>query len=110
MGEEAIAPRLERVGVVQPQDLDVGDEEPEALDRASTSDSARDVAAGEDVFLDPGIGGARRLGAADRMQRHDAVVLEQAADRGEEFVVGARPTCSNMPTETMRSKCPSTSR
>jgi hypothetical protein len=33
VGEEALAPGLERLGIVQAQDLDIGDEKPGALDR-----------------------------------------------------------------------------
>ena len=40
VGQEALAPGLERLGVVQPQDLDVGDEEPARSIAGSTSDSA----------------------------------------------------------------------
>ena len=52
-----------------------------------------------------------RLGAADGVDQRHAVVGEQIAQLAE---VGARsdctPTCSNMPTDTMRSKWPSTLR
>ena len=40
MGEEALAPVLQRLGVVQAQDLDVGDQEPARSTAGSTSDSA----------------------------------------------------------------------
>ena len=89
MREEALAPVLQRLGVVQPQDLDVGDQQPGALDRRQHLGQRRDVAAGEDVFGDPRIGDAGPFGAADRMQQHHAVVGEQVGAFAEERVVVA---------------------
>ena len=40
VGEEALAPVLQRLGIVQPQDLDVGDHRPDFSIAGSTSDSA----------------------------------------------------------------------
>ena len=39
VGEEALAPGLQRLGVMQAQDLDVGDQQAGLLDAGSTSDS-----------------------------------------------------------------------
>ena len=50
----------------------------------------RNIAAGEDVFLDPGVGRARRIAASDRVQQHHAVVLQQSGDMGEIFVEARR--------------------
>jgi hypothetical protein len=43
---------------VQAQDLDIGNEKPGALDRRQHFGQGRNVAAGKDVFRDPGIGDA----------------------------------------------------
>ena len=53
---EAFAPGFQRFGVMQPQDFDVADQKPGALDRRHHFGQRRDIAAGEDVFRDPGIG------------------------------------------------------
>ena len=78
---------LQRLGVVQPQDLDVGDQQAGALDRGQHLRQRRDVAAGEDVLGDPGVGDVRPLRAADRMQQHDAVVGQQLGALAEKGVV-----------------------
>ena len=56
MGEETLAPGLERLRIVQSQHLEIGDDQPRALDRRQHFGQRRDVAAGEDVFRDPRIG------------------------------------------------------
>ena len=53
----------------------------------STSDKRRDVAAGEDVFADEGVGRVGRAAAADRVQEHDAVRLQQLRAFVEEGAV-----------------------
>ena len=85
--QEPLAPGLQRFGVVQPQDLDVGDQQARALDRGQHLRQRRDIAAGEDVFGDPGIGDVRPLRAADRVQQHDAVVGQELGAFAEKRVV-----------------------
>ena len=78
---------------------------PAPFDRRQHLRQARDIAARENVFPDPGVGRAGHGVAPDRVQQHHAVVLEQAADvAGNIRRNRLTPTCSNMPTETMRSK------
>ena len=50
LGLEALAPVAQRLGVVQAQDLDVGDPQARLLDRRQHLRQRRDIAAGEDVF------------------------------------------------------------
>ena len=78
------------LSIVQPQHLDVGDPEAHLLDRRQHLRQGRGVAAGEDVFAQPGVGAARRLHAADRMQQHDAVVGQKLLHLGEVFDVVRR--------------------
>ena len=79
MREEPLAPGLERLGIMQLQDFDIGHDELRALDRRQNFGKGRDIAAGEDVFGDPGIGDAGRARAADRVQQRDAVVGKKLA-------------------------------
>ena len=53
---EAFAPCLQRLRIMQPQDLDVADQKSGPLDRRQDLRKRGDVAAREDVFCDPGIG------------------------------------------------------
>ena len=87
--EEALAPGLQRLGVVEPQDLDVGRLQPDLVDHRQHLRHRRDVAAGEDVLLDPGVGVARAVEAADRVEHHDAVRREQVAAGVEKGAVVA---------------------
>lgn len=87
VGHEALAPRLQRLGIVQPQDFDVGDREAGALDMRHHLRQRRDVAAGEDVLADEGVGGGRRRGAADGVQQHHPVRLQQRGAFVEEGAV-----------------------
>ncbi len=84
LGEEALAPLAERHRVVHPQDFHVGDLEAGLLDRRHHLGDRGDVAAREDVFLDPDIGIAGPVEAADRMDQGDAVRSQQVAADVEE--------------------------
>ena len=86
---EALTPGSERVGVVQPQDFDVGHVQAGALDSRQHLGKAWNVAAREDVFPDPGIGRAGNVVAPDRVEQHHSVIIELAARGGEKFVVAA---------------------
>src|ERR1700722_16313427 len=59
---------------MQPQDFDVAHQQSGALDRGHYFGQSGDVAAGENVFRNPGIGDIGPVRTADRMQHHDAVV------------------------------------
>src|SRR5271166_2470443 len=87
ISHEPIAPGAKRLCVVQPQNLDVGDEEPRPFDRREDLRKARNVAAREDVLADPRIGCARHGVPADRVEQHHAVVIELPANGLEKFVV-----------------------
>src|SRR5262245_1711821 len=56
MSEETRAPVLERLGVVQAQDLDIGDQKARLLHCGQHLGQGRNIAAGEDVFGDPRVG------------------------------------------------------
>ena len=78
----------QRLGVMQAQDLDIGGAAGRRVSiGGSTSDSAGRVAAGENVFGDPGVGRARPVEAADRVQQRHAVRLQAALHRLEEGLV-----------------------
>src|ERR1700727_1871879 len=84
-----LAPNAQRLGIVQPQDFNVRDVKAGPLDRWQHFGQAGNVAAGEDIFADPGVGHARNGVAADGMEQHHSIVVEQSVDFGEEFVVPA---------------------
>src|SRR3974377_350075 len=65
VGEEALAPSLQRLCIMQAQDFDVGHQQPGAFDVRHDLGQGWDVAAREDVFGDPRIGGARTFTAAE---------------------------------------------
>src|SRR3546814_10637373 len=65
-GEKTLPPGLERIGIVEPQDFDVGYEQAGALDGRQHLGQGRDIAAGEDVSGDPRIGDAGRVGEIGR--------------------------------------------
>ena len=80
IGHESLAPDAAGLGVVQAQDLDVGDPQVGLLDGRDDFRQAGDVAAREDVFLGEGVGGARPVHLADRVNQGHAVVVQQAMD------------------------------
>src|ERR1700729_2213107 len=82
-----LAPNAQRLGIVQPQDFNVRYVKAGPLDRWQHFRQARNVAAGEDIFADPGVRNAGNGVAADGMEKHHPIVLEQSPDLGEEFVV-----------------------
>jgi hypothetical protein len=89
MGEEAFAPGLERLGIVQAQDFNVGDQQARALDRGQHLGQRWNVAAGKDVLRDPRIGDVGTFRSSDRMQQHHAVVVEQSVAFAKESIVKA---------------------
>ncbi len=84
-------PVLDRLGVVQPQHLDVGGPEAGLLDPGQHLGQRRAVAAGEDVLPKPGIGVARPVAPADRMQQGGTRGFQQLFDLAEEFRVMLDP-------------------
>src|SRR5262245_10970215 len=84
---EAAAPLAQRFGIVQTQDLDIRDPQASALDDRQNFGERWDIAAREDVFADPGTGGAGTVGAANRVEQGDAVVGQQIAHLVEELAV-----------------------
>src|SRR5918911_2569693 len=77
MREEPLPPGLQRLRIMQPENLDVGDEQAGTLDRRQHFRKRGYVAARKDVFGDERIGGGRPFGAPDRVQQHDAVRREK---------------------------------
>jgi hypothetical protein len=72
---------------VNPQDLDVGDEETAAFDRRHDFGQGGHIAAGKNIFRDPGIGRPRPIRPADGVNESDPVLVEQRTDLPEEQVV-----------------------
>src|SRR5215471_19186916 len=77
MGEKPLAPCFQRFSIVEAQDLEVRDEQPRTLDDGQHFRQCRNVATGENIFCDPGIGDTRTFGTADRMEQHNAVFTKQ---------------------------------
>src|SRR6185437_5228093 len=74
VGVEAGAPGTQGLGIVQAQDLDVGHPQAKALDDRHDFRQGRYVAAWKNVFAYPGIGVARPVDAADRVEEGYAIV------------------------------------
>src|SRR5690606_24097547 len=53
---KALAPGLQRLGVVKAEDLDVGDPQSRGLDGGQHFRQGRDISAGKDIFGDPRLG------------------------------------------------------
>lgn len=74
--EKPLAPSLEGLGVMQPQDFDVGYDEPRALDGGQHFRESRHRSARKDVLRNPTVGGIRSIGTTNGMQEHRAVIGE----------------------------------
>src|SRR5438445_10636512 len=66
-------PRSERLGVMQAQNFDIGDPEPQLLDYRQDLGKRRHVTAGGDVLAYPGAGRAWTVPATDRVDQRHAV-------------------------------------
>src|SRR5216683_3867673 len=84
---ETLTPGLQRVGIVQAQDFDVGNEQTRAFDRGQYLGQSRNIPTRKYVFRDPRIGDAGPLGATDCMQHHDSVVGQYFGAAAEECAV-----------------------
>ena len=82
-------PVRERPGIVQAQELEVRHPQARLLDGREHLGQGRRVGAGEDVLAKPRARRARRAHVADGVQEHDAVVVEERVDPGEELRVVA---------------------
>ena len=69
----APVPLAQGPGVVGPQRLDVGGDQPHLLARRHDLAERGDVAAGEDVLVGEGVGPARLAHAAERVEQHHPV-------------------------------------
>ena len=87
MRQEPLAPVFECFRIVQAQDFNVGDEQAGSLNFRQDLRQRGNVAAGENIFRDPGAGDVGSFRAADRMQHHHALVGEQLRALLEERVV-----------------------
>ena len=87
IGCETAAPVTQRLRVMQPQDLDVRNNQAAAFDARQHFGQSRCISARENIFVDPFVGAARSVAATDRVyQRHP--VARQATCHGiEEFTV-----------------------
>ena len=76
---------------MQAQDFDIGQEQPGPLDRAGQFGQGRNIAAGENVFCNPRVGGAGPVSPANGVNERNAIVLEHIAKLAEIFfeVIGA---------------------
>src|SRR3546814_19914702 len=81
---EALVPVHERVSVVQAPDFEVVEQQIAWFERGQGFRCSGDVAAGEDVFADPGVAGAGWREATDRMDQRGAIGLEQVVEIGRE--------------------------
>ena len=81
----------QRFGVMQAEDFDVRRAEAGAFDGRQDLRQGRAVAAGEDVFGNPGVGGVRGAGTPDGVQKGDAVRGQATVYDLEEGVVMADP-------------------
>src|SRR5262245_37473368 len=86
-GAETLAPVTEGRRIMEPQDLEVGDDQSLPLDWREHLAQGRAVAARKDVFADEGIGRRRPVEAADRMEYGHAVIGEELADLLEEGAI-----------------------
>ena len=80
---ETAPPGAQRLGVVEAQDLDVGDPQPGPLGFGDDLGQGRRIAAREDVLAQPGVGRARSVHAADRVQQGDPVGRQELAQPAE---------------------------
>ncbi len=95
---------------MQTQDFDVGDNKARTLGRCEDLGKRRNIRSGEDVLANERIDRSRRIGVSDRVHERDTVGGQQIAKLAEELVVILLSTCSNMPTDTIRSNWPGSSR
>src|SRR5207245_11196730 len=84
---EALPPLPQRLGVVEAKNLDVREPEAEPFDDRQYLGKGGGIAAGENVLADPGIGLARPVHAADRMDHRDAAAGEKLLHLGEILAV-----------------------
>ncbi len=77
----------QRVGVMQPQSLDVGRDQPHLLARGGHLRDRRQMVAGEDIFVGEGVRSRCLAELSDRVEQHDSIGLQQLAALGEELVV-----------------------
>ena len=87
VGLEAPVPMVERLGVVEAQELEIGHPQLVLLDDREDLRQGRGIGAGEDVLAQPRACGAGRAHLADGMQHHQPVIVEQRVDLGEELAV-----------------------
>ena len=80
---EPAAPGAQRLGIMQPQDLDIGDPQPRPLGMRHDLGQGRRIAARENVFAQPRICRAGPVHAADRMQQRHPVRRQQLAQFAE---------------------------
>ena len=106
VGLETLAPMAQRFGVMQPQDLDIGGPKPGLLDRRHDFRQRRDIATGEDIFANPGIGDRGPSTRPMVCTSATPSAVKRSRTCKKYFPKWSMPTCSNLPTETMRSKTP----
>jgi hypothetical protein len=84
---EPLTPGSNRLGVVKPQDLDIGDKKTGAFNRWHDFGQGGQIAAGKDIFRDPWIDRTRPIRSADSVNKSDPVLVEQMRDFPEVSIV-----------------------
>src|ERR1700680_4270019 len=85
--QEATVPVLERLGIVQAQNLDVGREQSRLLNRRHDLRQGRNIGPWEDVLADEGIDRRGLVEAAGGMEQANAVIVQQVSDLAEELAI-----------------------
>ena len=81
-----IRPNLQSFGIMQAQHFYIENDETCPLDMGDDFGKARYVATGKNVFDDPRAGRPGAVGAPDRMQERDAVVVQRCGNLLEELL------------------------
>src|SRR5262249_33854477 len=79
VGEKAFSPGLQRLCIMQAQNLNIGYQQSGSFYRRQHLRDRWNVAAGKNIFRDPWIGNVRTFRAPDRMQQHDAILVQKLA-------------------------------
>src|SRR6185503_6962026 len=88
--KKAPSPCCECVGVMKPQDFDVGHDQPRSFDHGHDLRKRRHVASREYVLRDPRVGGTFAVQSADRVEQRDTVILQVLPEYGEKRIVVAQ--------------------
>ena len=88
---ETLAPVAKRMGVMHGQDFDILHQQPRFFDGRQHLGKRGNITAGENIFFDEGVGRQRRIGLADGMQHHHALVVQHLRHLVEIIAIMGRP-------------------